>query len=79
MFDWEQIKEQMRSGVVLVTFKKVDGSLRTMECTLAEYLLPPTAGAGKAHNEDVVIVFDIEKESWRSFRKDSVISVEVPE
>ncbi len=79
MFDWAQIKEKMRSGVVLVTFKKVDGSLRTMECTLAEYLLPATAGAGKTPNEDVVVVFDIEKESWRSFRKDSVISVEVLE
>lgn len=79
MFDWAQIKEKMRSGVVLVTFKKADKSLRTMECTLAEYLLPATAGAGKAPNEDVVIVFDIEKESWRSFRKDSVISVEVLE
>lgn len=79
MFDWAEIKEKMRAGVVLVTFKKVDGSLRTMECTLAEYLLPATAGAGRASNEDVLVVFDIEKESWRSFRKDSVISVEVLE
>lgn len=79
MFDWAQIKEQMRSGVVLVTFKKVDGSLRNMECTLAEYLLPAATGSGKTPNEDVLVVFDIEKESWRSFRKDSVITVEVLE
>lgn len=78
MFDWEQIKEQMRSGVVWVTFKKVDGTLRTMECTLAEYLLPPTSGS-RTHNDEVVVVYDIAVEAWRSFRKDSVISVEVPE
>lgn len=76
-FDWEQIKASMREGVVVVTFLKADGTVREMQCTLADFLLPETAGSGRASNADVVVVFDLEVEQWRSFRKDRVINVEV--
>lgn len=74
--DWEKVKDEMRKGVVLVTFKKKDGTVRVMEATLADYLLPETHGSGRKPNEEVVVCFDLEKEAWRSFRKDSVIEVE---
>lgn len=77
VIDWELIKEAMRNGVVVVTFLKADGTVREMQCTLAEFLLPETAGSGRPSNDGVVVVFDLEIEQWRSFRKDRVINVEV--
>ena len=77
-WDWDTIRESMEEGVVLVTFRKADDTIREMECTLADYLLPETKGQGSTHSgEGTVICFDLEKEAWRSFRKDRVIDVEI--
>ena len=60
-----------------VIFKKVDGSERTMMCTLRESAIDNNTKAGrdvKAHNDNVLAVWDIENKGWRSFRVDSVIS-----
>lgn len=74
---------------VEVTFKKVDGTLRTMPCTLHESLLPvveqitPTADTPpprvKKHNPAVMSVFCTDKHEWRSFRVENVISVTAKE
>lgn len=80
MFDWAEIEKRLKSEVAIVTFKKVsDNSLRVMECTLAEYLLPETAGNPRNNpNPDIVTVLDLEIGEWRAFRKDKVVSVEFP-
>ena len=75
-FDWDKIRKALDNGVVLVTFKKKsDGTLRTMECTLAEYLLPETSGNSKQKDGAMLTVFDIQKEAWRCFYKDTVTDV----
>jgi hypothetical protein len=71
----QQLKEHLAKKVAVVVFKKADGSIREMQCTLAEYLLPETKGTGRKSSKDVLVVFDLEKEEWRSFRTDSVIEV----
>lgn len=48
-----------------------------MECTLAEYLLPETKKTGRPSNPDVTVVFDLEKNDWRSFRNDLVLGIEL--
>lgn len=73
--DWETFKEKIHTGVVNVTFTKVDGSLRTMVCTLAPYLLPETGGSGRKPSPETMVVFDLEAEAWRSFRKASVVDM----
>ena len=78
MFNWNEIKQEMKTGVVLVTFTKANGDERVMECTLAEYLLPETTQPS-SNNEDVCVVFDLEANAWRSFRYDCVTSVEIIE
>ena len=78
MFNWNEIKQEMKTGVVLVTFTKANGDERVMECTLAEYLLPETTQPS-SNNEDVCVVFDLEANAWRSFRYDRVTSVEIIE
>lgn len=74
---------------VEVTFTKVDGTVRTMPCTLNEALLPvveqitPTADTTpprvKKHNPAVMSVFCTDKQEWRSFRVENVISVTAKE
>lgn len=76
MINWEETIEHMKKGVVIVTFLKADNSVREMECTLADYLLPETHTT-REPNDDVVVVYDIKVEGWRSFRKERVLFVEV--
>ena len=74
---------------VEVTFKKVDGEIRTMPCTLNEALIPqpvhitntdnpidfPKPKKEKKFNPAVFSVFCTDKQEWRSFRIENLISV----
>jgi len=60
---------------VEIIFTKKDGTERTMKCTLQEKYLPETVGSEKAKNDEVLAVYDLEKEGWRSFRWDSIKQV----
>lgn len=68
----------LRESVCEVLFIKMNGEKRTMLCTLRFDLLPPRP-AGPINvvpdNPDVVTVFDVEKNDWRRFRLDSLISI----
>lgn len=79
--DTKQIKDLLHTGPCMVQFTKVDGTKRTMKCTLAESLIPPPTGAKKTErtkpvNEDVLAVWDLEKFGWRSFRLDTLLEIE---
>lgn len=79
--DW--LKGMLRVGPMRVTFKKKDGSLREMNCTLEENVVVPhekTTDRVKEVNDDVCPVWDIDKAAWRSFRYDAVtlIKIEIP-
>ena len=69
-FIWNKLNE----GVISVLFTKKDGTERLMECTLHEDYVPEIKGT-KAINPDVIAVYDIEAEGWRSFRWDSINEV----
>ena len=74
----ENINALLKETVIAVKFKKTDGTERLMKCTLlSQYITPHEnkTGREKKINEDVVSVWDVEKEGWRSFRYDSVIAV----
>lgn len=71
--------ETLRSGPTLVDFIKKDGSTRLMECTLKAELLPPRVEDLPAEdkkvrkkNENQCVVYDLERQAWRSFTYDSV-------
>jgi hypothetical protein len=71
-FIWNKLNE----GVISVLFTKKDGTERLMECTLHEDYVPEIKGT-KAINPDVIAVYDIEAEGWRSFRWDSIKNVTI--
>ena len=65
----------LRSEIVELTFTKKDGTERIMKCTLMESKIPSEKipkGTEKAKNDEVLPVFDIENDGWRSFRWDSI-------
>jgi len=84
-FTRTQILDLLHSGECLVEFTKVDGTVRTMPCTLKAELLPPQPEPKilaegevpkiKKENPDVVSVWCTDKKEWRSFRIANVISV----
>lgn len=68
----------LHEGDVKITFKKKDGTSRTMTCTLREDALPKQTDLEeqiqkKKKNTDVLAVWDLEKQGWRSFRYDSIV------
>jgi hypothetical protein len=70
------LKELLKNGVVEVTFTKMNGDKRVMTCTLQPSFLPEEVETEKTRkqNDDVLSVWDIDANGWRSFRFDSVIS-----
>lgn len=79
------LNELLKSGVAQVNFMKKDGTFRSMNCTLESNLLPdPTWSAITSKKKLVedkgepesIAVFDLDKNEWRSFRFDSIISLD---
>lgn len=76
----EMIKE-LQTGTKVVTFTKVNGEQRVMTCTLDANLIPDPIEikadkSPKPVNEEVLPVWDVNANGWRSFRIDSVVSFE---
>ena len=74
------LKEALQLGTVNVRFRKKDGTERKMSCTLQDGVVPKATKDDplsqkkiRQISDEVLPVWDLEKQSWRSFRKDSVI------
>lgn len=67
-----ELLKKLSEGVVNVTFTKKDGTERAMACTRSTTLIPKSfhpKGETVEEQEikDVIPVFDVEKQGWRSF------------
>ena len=82
----DELLEKLNSEAVSVTFTKADGSERTMLCTkmvskIPEAQHPKTDKVvkldenGNVIETDLVTVYDLEKEGWRSFNFSKVLNV----
>lgn len=73
----EEVVAGLKSAVAMVTFEKADGTERVMRCTLVESFLPKAkkSKAAREVNDEIVSVYDLDKEDWRSFRLDSVKAI----
>jgi len=75
--DGREMKKELHDRNCKVIFRKVDGTERTMICTLNEGAIDNGDVAKrevKSRNDNVIAVWDVENKGWRSFRVDSVIS-----
>jgi hypothetical protein len=81
--DWNKfskwLSSMLKSNDVTVTFTKVDGTERTMLCTLNPEKLPKVeiteSKKERKKPTDSLAVYDLEKNGWRSFLIRSVKSV----
>lgn len=74
------LKTTLTTEILNVNFVKKDGSERKMKCTLMTDKIPSEKspkGSEKSKSDEVLPVFDLESDGWRSFRWDSITSVEV--
>lgn len=76
----EDLKNSLRAKVGTVTFTKQNGDERIMRCTLQESVLPAQTDLEESIQKkaptDSLAVWDLDKNAWRSFRYDTVISVQ---
>jgi hypothetical protein len=72
----------LKDHVASVTFRKVNGEMREMRCTLMPQYIPETVNADPKSEkrvreaaDTVVVAYDLDKNDWRSFRVDSVVAI----
>jgi len=68
----------LKSADAEITFIKKDGTTRVMKCTLREDAITPyekKTERVRTVNENVLSVWDLEANSWRSINKDTIIGV----
>ena len=76
------IELSLKRGKFLVDFTKVNGDQRKLFCTLSQKFMPKAefnvsrATAKRQQNTETLSVWDLESESWKSFRINSVKSLE---
>lgn len=79
MISKTNIHRLLEEGIVNVKFTKKDGSERVMKCTLMDSIIKPyerkTEDRVKAQKENILSVWDLEKDAWRSINFDTIIEV----
>lgn len=71
----EILIKRMKQEIVTFTFTKVDGTIRIARGTLRNDVLPQTTGTGRPTPENIQVYYDVDKKSWRSFKKSNLIEI----
>lgn len=74
ILDFTMMENQLSHSKVKIEFIKLDGSYRVMICTKSpEFITGNNVPKGNGTvNETVLKVFDLEKNEWRSIRKNRI-------
>ena len=72
----DEMLNELRERQCRVIFKKINGEERDMQCTLNMQFIPEDKRpkTGKEYVDDVIRAFDVNKQEFRSFRVENVIS-----
>jgi hypothetical protein len=79
----EYLESKLSNGVWNVIFIKRDQSIRTMICTRDfDYISKSsdnwkTPKGKRVPNKNIIVVWDLEKDMWRSFRIQSILSIKL--
>ena len=72
MITKNELKQILQENLVVVNFSKVDGSEREMTCTLKKDLMTEYVAKDptrkKPENDEILAVWDVNKNAFRSFR-----------
>ena len=79
--DIDELREALKTGLATIHFLKKDGTVREMHCTLKPEFLPvmpePNPRLTYGPSPTIVTVWDLEQNAWRSFKFDSIQSIDV--
>ena len=75
MKEIEILKERMCKEIVHFSFRKSNGDVRDAHGTMMPTMLPNVVGNGKPTPSHLMLYYDTDKQSWRSFKKDNLIKV----
>lgn len=82
MFEKDAVVKMLKESVCTVKFTKKDGTERVMKATLKDDVVKPLMEANGAStssrkpNPNQVCVIDVEKNAWRSFNIETLVSIE---
>lgn len=68
------IVNELNNRVVEITFDKLDGTERVMNCTLQDSVVPETTSASK-QSDTHLVVYDVDKSGWRTIIVDRIKKV----
>lgn len=79
-----ELNNLLKENILEITFTKKDGSQRILLGTLQEKYLPvkeesSEKGSTRKRSANVISVWDVENEGFRSIRNDSIISYTIKE
>ena len=86
VFTKENLLDLLLNNLVTVTFTKVNGDERVMNCTLQNNHIPSTTLSNNTNqilrenigrSDNNISVWDTQAQGWRSFRVNSVKSVTI--
>jgi hypothetical protein len=78
----EKIRSALLAGVVTISFIKHNGQARVMKCSLNSKYLPDDDKAKETsmvRTGEVLTVWDVEQNGWRSMRVDAITDWSVDE
>ena len=70
------LQDELSKRDVRFKFVKKDGTIRDAYGTLHKDVIPPTMGTGRPLGFELQLFFDLEYMSYRSFKKENLISFE---
>lgn len=71
-----KLADELKVREVCFQFKKIDGTIRNARGTLMSDVIPEIKGNGKPASFDLQLYFDLDKQSFRCFKKCNLISSE---
>lgn len=70
----EQLLEMLSNNIYVVKFKKLNGDIRELNCTMLEEFLPEVKNKKKS-DKNLITVWDIDQNSWKSFHYKRIIEI----
>lgn len=76
----DELRDLLKTDIVTINFTKKDGTRREMHCTLLDEYLPvmnePNPNIKYGPSPSIITAWDLEQNAWRSFKFDSVKSID---
>jgi hypothetical protein len=77
----EEVQQSLKTSILNIEFNKVNGESRKMRVTLMDSYLPELNSSSekpsRVVDQDLITVWSVDDNGWRSFKKENLVSAEV--